>query len=124
MTKLSKSEEKLMELVWSRKKIFMKDIIESYPDPKPASTTIATMLKRMQDKGFIGYTLFGNSRQYYPLVNKSDYFSKHVKGIIKNYFGNSALQFASFFTTSSNLTAAELEALKQIVEQEIKRKKK
>lgn len=124
MTKLSKSEEKLMELVWSRKKVFMKDIIESYPDPKPASTTIATMLKRMQDKGFIGYTLFGNSRQYYPLVNKSDYFSKHVKGIIKNYFGNSALQFASFFTTSSNLTAAELEALKQIVEQEIKRKKK
>lgn len=124
MTKLSKSEEKLMELIWSHKKVFMKDIIESYPDPKPASTTIATMLRRMQDKGFIGYTLFGNSRQYYPLVNKGDYFSKHVKGIIKNYFGNSALQFASFFTTSSNLTAAELEALKQIVEQEIKRKKK
>ncbi|MGN6494139.1 MAG: BlaI/MecI/CopY family transcriptional regulator [Agriterribacter sp.] len=124
MTKLSKSEEKLMELIWNHKKVFMKDIIESYPDPKPASTTIATMLKRMQDKGFIGYTLFGNSRQYYPLVNKGDYFSKHVKGIIKNYFGNSALQFASFFTTSSNLTAIELEALKQIVEQEIKRKKK
>lgn len=122
--KLSKSEEKLMELIWSQKKVFLKEIIESYPDPKPASTTIATMLKRMQDKGFIGYTTFGNSRQYYPLVNKNDYFTKHVKGIIKNYFGNSALQFASFFTTASNLTTPELEALKQIVEQEIKRKKK
>jgi predicted transcriptional regulator len=122
--KLSKSEEKLMELIWNHKKVFLKDILESYSEPKPASTTIATMLKRMQDKGFIGYTVFGNSRQYYPLVNKNDYFTKHVKSIIKNYFGNSALQFASFFTTSSNLTASELESLKQIVEQEIKRKKK
>lgn len=122
--KLSKSEEKLMELIWNHKKVFLKDIVESYSEPKPASTTIATMLKRMQDKGFIGYTVFGNSRQYYPLVNKNDYFTKHVKSIIKNYFGNSALQFASFFTTSSNLTASELESLKQIVEQEIKRKKK
>jgi BlaI family penicillinase repressor len=122
--KLSKTEEQLMELIWKHEKIFLKDILESYPDPKPANTTIATLLKRMQDKGFVGYTLLGNSRQYYPLVKKSDYFSKHVKGIIKDYFGNSALQFASFFTTTTNLSKAELEDLKKIVEQEIKRKKK
>lgn len=122
--KLSKSEELLMELIWKFEKVFLKDLIDDYPPPKPATTTIATMLKRMQDKGFVGYTLFGNSRQYYPLVKKADYFSKHVKGIIKNYFGDSTLQFASFFTTSSNLTAAELEDLKKIIDQEIKKKKK
>ena len=121
---LSKSEEQLMELIWKQEKVFMKDLIENYPSPKPATTTIATLLKRMQDKGFVAYTLFGNSRQYYPLVKKSDYFSKHVKGIIKNYFNNSPLQFASFFTTSTNLTSAELEDLKKIVDQEIKRKGK
>ena len=113
-----------MELIWNKEKVFLKDLIDSYPEPKPATTTIATLLKRMQDKGFVGYTLFGNSRQYYPLVKKEDYFSKHVKGIIKDYFGNSALQFASFFTTTSNLTTSELEDLKKIVDQEIKRKKK
>lgn len=122
--KLSKTEEQLMELLWQQEKAFLKDLIDSYPDPKPATTTIATLLKRMQDKGFVGYTLFGNSRQYYPLVKKADYFSKHVKGIIQDYFGNSALQFASFFTTTSNLNPAELEELKKIIEQEIKRKKK
>lgn len=121
---LSKTEEKIMELIWKNEKIFLKDLIDSFPDPKPAATTIATLLKRMQDKGFVGYTLFGNSREYYPLVEKSDYFSKHVKGIIKNFFGNSALQFASFFTKTSNLTISELEDLKKIINKEIKRKKK
>jgi BlaI family transcriptional regulator, penicillinase repressor len=121
---LSKSEEQLMEFIWKQENIFMKELIECYPDPKPATTTIATLLKRMQDKGFVAYTLFGNSRQYYPLVKKSDYFSKHVKSIIKNYFDNSPMQFASFFTTSTNLTTSELEDLKKIVDQEIKKKRK
>jgi len=122
--KLAKSEEILMEIIWKNEKIFMKEIIDSYPEPKPASTTIATLLKRMQNKGFVGYRQFGNSREYYPLVDKSNYFSKHVKGIIKNYFGNSNLQFASFFTTTSNLSKNELEELKIIIDGEIKKKKK
>lgn len=113
-----------MELIWKQEKVFMKDLIDNYPDPKPATTTIATLLKRMQDKGFVGYTVFGNSRQYYPLVKKSDYFSKHVNGIIKKFFDNSALQFASFFTKATNLTTSELEDLRKIVDQEIKNKKK
>ena len=121
---LSKSEEQLMEHIWRQEKVFMKELIENYRDPKPATTTIATLLKRMQDKGFVAYTVFGNSRQYYPLVKKEDYFSKHVKGMIKNYFNNSPLQFASFFTTTSNLTATELEDLKKIVDLEILKKKK
>jgi BlaI family transcriptional regulator, penicillinase repressor len=121
---LSKTEEKIMELIWKKEKVFLKDLMDCFPDPKPAQTTVATLLKRMQDKGFVGYTLYGNSRQYYPLVKKVDYFSKHVNGIIKNYFGDSALQFASFFTTTSNLTTSELEDLKKIINKEIKRKKK
>ncbi|MGF1584603.1 MAG: BlaI/MecI/CopY family transcriptional regulator [Bacteroidales bacterium] len=121
--KLSKTEEKLMELIWKNEKVFLKDLIDSYPNPKPAPSTIATYLKRMQDKGFVGYKLYGNSRQYYPLVNKDDYFSSKVKGIIKNYFSDSALQFASFFTTTSSLSEQELEELKKIIDKEIKRKK-
>lgn len=122
--KLSKSEEQLMEIIWQKGKIFLKEILEEYFEPKPASTTVATLLKRAQDKGFVGYTVFGNSRQYHALVKKSDYFSKHVKGIVKNYFGNSALQFASFFTSNSNMTSSELKELKKIIDQQIQKKKK
>ncbi|NDV59425.1 BlaI/MecI/CopY family transcriptional regulator [Bacteroides sp. 519] len=121
--KLSKTEEQLMEYIWSSGKVFMKDIIEYYPDPKPAASTIATLLKRMQDKGYIGYETYGNSRQYYPIIRKEDYFSKHVSNIIKDFFGDSALQFASFFTRTSNMSASELENLKEIIDQEIKKKK-
>src|ERR1700744_4198259 len=122
--KLTKAEEQLMEIIWQQEKVFLKDILSAYPEPKPAGTTIATLLKRMQDKGFVAYETFGNSRQYFSLVKKSDYFSKEVNGIIKNYFSNSALQFASFFTSSSNITQKELEDLKKIIDVEIKRRAK
>ncbi len=119
---LSKTEEQLMEYIWKLGKAFMKDLADHYPEPKPATTTIATLLKRMKDKGFIAYTVYGNSREYYALVKKEDYFKKHFKGIIKNNFNNSALQFASFFTKASNFTTEELEGLRKIVDQEIQKK--
>ena len=120
--KLSKAEEQLMEIIWKHEKVFMKEIVDSYSEPKPAGTTISTLLKRLQNKCAIAYSLFGNSRQYYPLVKKEDYFTRHVGEMVKDFFGNSALQFASFLTTTSNLSVKELEELKKIVEQEIKQK--
>ena len=120
---LSKAEEQIMEQVWKHEKVFLKDLIESLPEPKPASTTVITLLKRMQDKGFVGYNLFGNSRQYYPLVAKTDYFSNHVNGLIKNFFNNSAAQFGSFFAKDSNLSTEDLEKLREIITEEIDRKK-
>lgn len=121
---LSNSEEQLMEHLWKLEKAFMKDLLEAYPEPKPAATTVATLLKRMIDKKFVAYNEFGNSREYYPLVKKTDYFSKHVKGLINHFFNNSASQFASFFTTETNLSASELEDLKKIIDSEIQKKKK
>jgi BlaI family penicillinase repressor len=121
--KLSPAEEQLMEFIWELDEAYMKNIIDSYPDPKPATTTIATLLKRMQEKDFVAYKLNGNSRLYYPLVTKSVYFSKHVNKLIKNFFGDSALQFASFFTKETNLTTTELEGLKKIIDNEINKKK-
>lgn len=119
---LSPSEEELMQYLWKLEKAFMQDLLECYPEPKPAPTTIATLLKRINEKGFIDYEQKGRSREYYPLVKKEDYFSKHVNGLIKKFFNNSAAQFASFFTSETDLSAEELEELKSIVEKEIERK--
>ncbi|HBQ59185.1 MAG TPA: penicillinase repressor [Balneolaceae bacterium] len=119
---LSQTEEELMQYVWKLEKAFMKDLLDEYPEPKPAPTTVATLLKRMTEKGFVDYEQMGRSRQYYPLVKKSDYFSKHVNGLIRKFFDNSASQFASFFTKETKLTEEELKELKAIVEKEIERK--
>lgn len=120
---LSKSEEELMNILWKQKTAFMKDLLEAYEEPKPATTTIATLLKRMTDKGFVSYKSLGRSREYYPLVKKKDYFAKHVNGLIKNFFNDSASQFASFFTQETQLTQEELEDLKALIDSEIKKKK-
>lgn len=120
--KLSKAEEQLMQILWKQEPAFMKDLIDSYPDPKPASTTIATLLKRMQDKKFVDYKQLGRSRQYFSLVKKKDYFSRQVNGLIKNFFNDSASQFASFFTKEADLTKEELEDLRQLIDKEIQNK--
>lgn len=120
---LTKTEEQLMQYLWEMETAFMKDLIDAYPEPRPAATTIATLLKRMIDKNFVSYKLYGNSREYYPVVLKTDYFSKHVNGLIKTFFNDSVSQFASFFTKETEMTEAQLEELKKIIDQEIKRKR-
>ncbi len=120
---LSAAEEQLMQLLWKQERAFMKDLIEAYPDPKPATTTIATLLKRMQDKNFVDYVQYGRSREYFPLVKKTDYFSKHVNGLIKNFFNDSASQFASFFTQETDLSEKELEELRGIIDNQLKKRK-
>ncbi len=120
---LSNAEEQLIQILWKLDKAFMKELIEAYPEPKPATTTVATLLKRMQDKGFVDYVQYGRSREYFPLVKKNKYFSKQVNGMIKNFFNDSAAQFASFFTQETDLTQQELEELKKLIDERLKSQK-
>jgi predicted transcriptional regulator len=122
--KLSPTEEILMQHLWNRERAFMKDLLDAYDDPKPAATTLATLLKRMADKGFVDYREYGNSREYYPLVSRQAYFARHVNGLIKGFFNNSAAQFASFFAQETDLSAEELEALKAIIDEQLEKKKR
>ena len=117
---LTPAEEQIMKYIWKLEKGYMKNILDEFPDPKPAATTVATLLKRMTLKGFVGFEQHGNNRLYYPIVKKSDYFSSHIKGIISNYFNNSASQFASFFTTEANMNEKELKELRDLVDNQIK----
>jgi BlaI family penicillinase repressor len=121
---LTKSEEQIMGYLWKLEKAYLKNILDEFSDPKPAATTVATVLKRMTDKGFVDYQQHGSNREYFPLVKKTEYFSKQVNAVIKNYFNDSAAQFASFITNETNLNLTDLEELKQIVEQKIKNHKK
>lgn len=121
--KLSRTEEELMNHLWRLKRAFMKDLLDAYEEPKPATTTISTLLKRMQEKEFVGYDATGKLRQYYPLVTKETYFSKHLKGLIKNFFNDSPAQFASFFTKKTDLSEKELLDLKTLIDDRLNQKK-
>ena len=121
---LTNAEERVMKFLWKLERAYMKNILDEFSDPKPATTTIATLLKRMTDKGFVGYNQHGSNREYYPLVKKTDYFSKNFNLLIKDFFNNSASQFASFFTNETNLSLSELEELKRLVEKKIENQQK
>lgn len=110
-----------MQILWKKKKAFMKDLIDAYPEQKPAITTVATLLKRMQNKKFVGYITFGRSREYFPMVEKEDYFSRQVNGLIKSFFNDSASQFASFFTRQVDLNQEELQNLRKLIDEKIKK---
>jgi len=119
---LTKSEEQLMRYLWKLEKCFFKELKEEYPDPKPATTTINTFLKKLIEKGFVSYQLHGNSRQYYALISKEQYFSGHMKGLLKNFFNNSVEQFGSFFTKEIDISDEDLIKLRKIVDDKIKSK--
>lgn len=118
--KLTDSEEVIMEMLWEKQKLFMKEILETYPKPKPASTTVATLLKRMQNKDLVGYILYGNSREYFPKVAKSEYFKEEMTSMIDRFFNSSVTQFASFFTSNTKLSQKQLKELREIIDKEIK----
>jgi predicted transcriptional regulator len=120
---LTNAEEQIMKLLWKLDKAFIRDIISEFPEPKPAQTTVITLLKRMIDKNFVSYKQYGNSREYYPLIKKTDYFSDHFNGLIKDFFNNSTAQFASFFANETDMNKEELEELRNLVDKRIASKK-
>jgi BlaI family penicillinase repressor len=116
---LTNAEEQIMRFLWKLEKAFIRDLTSEFSDPKPAQTTVITLLKRMIDKGYVSYKQYGNSREYYPLVKKSDYFSDHFNGLIKDFFNNSTTQFASFFTNETDMSPEELKELRDLVDKKI-----
>ncbi|WP_299116654.1 BlaI/MecI/CopY family transcriptional regulator [uncultured Winogradskyella sp.] len=120
---LNKSELQIMKYLWILKKGFMKDIVEHFPEPRPAYTTISTLLKRMCDKNYIGFERLGRDKQYYPVLKKNEYFSKQVNGMIQHFFNDSKSQFASFFAKNTDLSVEELEELQALLQEKIKQKR-
>jgi predicted transcriptional regulator len=120
---LTRAEEQVMRYLWRIKSGFLKQIIEQFPEPKPAYTTVSTVIRVLVKKGFIGYRTFGKTHQYYPLVSRDRYFKNHFKTLVKNYFSDSPQRFVSFFTEKGNLDLTELEEMKIIIEEQIKKKR-
>ena len=114
MKALSKSEEKLLHVIWSQEPTYLKDIMSAYPDPKPAKTTLATLLKRISDKGYISYKQEGKIRSYSSTVSKTKYLKDKLGSFIGSFFDSPA-QFASFFAEEMELTEEEMEEVKQLL---------
>ena len=124
MKKLTKAEEQIMQVLWDLEKGFVNDIVNQLSDPKPAYNTVSTIVRILEQKGFIGHKAYGRTHEYFPLVNKEDYSREYLNNFTRNYFSNSYKALASFFANSENLSIRELEEIKLLVEEQIKNHKK
>ena len=113
MIKLAKREEQIMQVFWDLGNAFIKEVIPHLPDPKPHYNSVATMVKILEEKGFLDHETVGNVYQYYPIVSKEQYQKHAMKDIVKKYFDNSYPRMLAFIAKEQNLSEKEL---KEIIE--------
>jgi predicted transcriptional regulator len=121
---LTRAEEEVMQVLWDIEKGMVNQILEKFPEPKPAYNTISTIVRILEQKGFVGHKAYGRTHEYYPLIEKRDYSRSFFRTFVANYFGNSYKSLASFFANDGRLTMQELEDIQETIDEEIRKQKK
>ncbi len=124
MKTLTKAEEQVMQYLWQLEKAFLKELVESFPEPRPAYTTISTVIRVLVKKGFIAFNTYGKIHEYYPLVQQDAYLKGQFDGVVQDYFSGSMAKFASFLTKDEDLGIADLEEIRQIIDDQINQKRR
>ncbi len=113
---LTKAEEKVMQVLWKLQKGFVKDIIEAIDEtPKPAYTTVSTIIRILEQKQFVGYRAYGKTHEYFPIITKEQYRSKSFKTMLQDYFEDSPKEVLSFLVNEEKLNAKDIAELKNII---------
>ena len=111
MQKLAKREEQIMQILWRLKQAFVKEIIAEFPDPKPHYNTVSTIVRILEEKGFIDHESFGNTHRYFPTIEKDAYQNNQVGDVLKNYFDNSYKKMVAHFAQSEKISEDELKEI-------------
>jgi predicted transcriptional regulator len=112
---LAKREEQIMQVYWDLGKAFIKEVIPNLPEPKPHYNSVATMVKILEEKGFLDHDSVGNVYRYFPVISREDYQKHAMKDIVSQYFDNSYPRMLAFFAKEQNLTEDELQEILQMI---------
>ena len=123
MKELTKAEEQIMQYLWKIEKGFLKDIVDQFAEPRPAYTTVSTVIRVLVKKGFIRFNTYGKVHEYFPAISKDDYSKKFLKSWIGDFFNHSNKKFVSFFMQEENMDLTELEEIRKLVEEQIDKRK-
>ncbi len=116
MRDLTKAEEQIMQVMWNIQPAFVKDIITELPEPKPAYSTVSTIVRILESKGFIDHEAFGTTHRYFAVVSKDEYSHFSMKKILENYFDGSLKQMVSFLSKKEKLSLTEMDELLKALE--------
>ena len=118
MKQLTKAEEEIMQLLWKLESANVASLIKELPEPKPAYNTISTIVRILEDKGFVDHEKIGKGHFYFPLVKKADYSNQSINKLVNGYFQGSFQTMVSFFMKKNNISLAELETLLEQIKEE------
>ena len=116
MNKLTRKEEELMKILWKVKEGFVKDLVEYYPDAKPHYNTVSSLIRLLEEKGYVSHKAYGNTHQYFPIITKQEYRKSFIKDVVKDYFDNSYKQTVSLFIEEQNLSKEDLDELINLIQ--------
>jgi BlaI family penicillinase repressor len=116
MKKLTRKEEEIMKILWQIQEGFVKDIVEKLPDPKPHYNTISSLVRILEDKGYIGHKAYGNTHQYFPLIAKQTFRKSFIKNVVQDYFDDSYKQTVSLFIEEQKLSKQDLDELIELIQ--------
>lgn len=117
LKELTKAEEEIMHYLWQLETASVKDILAVIKEPKPAVNTVSTIVRILEQKGFVGHKSQGRGYQYFPLITKTEYQSFSVNKLMHSYFGGSLSKLVSFFVEKENLNTKELDDILKVIEQ-------
>ncbi len=123
LRELTRAEEEVMQILWDLGQGVVHDLLVRFPEPKPAYNTVSTIIRILEQKGFIDHKAYGRTYVYFPSISKKDYTKSYFRSMVANYFGNSYKSLASFFTKEESLSIEELEAIQKLIGEEIKKQK-
>lgn len=122
--RLTRAEEEIMLILWKLKEAIVRDVISKLEDPETPYTTVSTVIRILEKKGFVGHRAVGTTHLYYPLMSKKEYLKGYLTGIAKNYFDGSSSNLLTFYAKESDLSIKELRNLMEEVESELEKEDK
>ncbi len=114
--KLTKREEDVMKILWNERKGFVRDLLSKHPDPKPHYNTFSTIIRGLEEKGFVSHKPYGNTHEYFPVISREEYRKTYVKNVVSDYFESSYKNMVSFFLKEEKLNVEELKELIDLIE--------
>nr|WP_321221836.1 BlaI/MecI/CopY family transcriptional regulator [uncultured Psychroserpens sp.] len=111
MKQLTKAEEEIMQVLWQLEKANVKEVINKLPEPKPAYNTVSTIIRILENKGFVDYEKQGKGHIYFPLLKKQEYSNQSINNLVDNYFQGSFKSMVSFFVKKNDVDLKDMEAI-------------
>jgi BlaI family penicillinase repressor len=116
MQKLTNKEEEIMHILWKLEKAFVKDVLAEIKEDKPHYNTLSTIIRNLEEKGYVDYNAYGKTHHYFPIVSKEDYKTKFMTTAIDNYFNSSYKNVVSFFSKEEKISVDELKEIIALIE--------